>query len=253
MNRNQRNEGRGDFRGRCRGRRQFPPNPRSQNEEPRPEDEGNQRPREFEPQVSTSTRDARPAPRQERPEVRRVPKDKPDLAPKHVSTDFSAEPNDPLLSEFAITDGMSGFLEEFQPREFQVDFSGFLNLLDLSYSAQVTDWNLPDALRPILPIAGAPTVQLLGWRASEVLTDTQRGILRSAGITADDLGVSNIGNVPVKELLLHSVAGYIRSSKVQCYKIPLCTHSLIVFFLIVTSRELISIIVYLDQRQAITH
>lgn len=63
-------------------------------------------------------------PRQDRPVFKRTQKSDPDLAPKKVSKEFTIEKNDPLLAEFAITDGVNGFLEVFQPREFQVDFSG---------------------------------------------------------------------------------------------------------------------------------
>lgn len=98
-----------------------------------------------------------------------------------------------------------------------VDFS------DTAPANRVAEWNLPAGLRPVGNQAN-PTVQLLGWSQAELLTDTQRGILRAAGVTVGALAVSNIGNIPINELLMQSIAGYIRSSKVQCFKIPLNTH-----------------------------
>nr|UQE85436.1 putative capsid protein [Zeya Brook partiti-like virus 1] len=299
-------------------------------------------------------------PRQERPVFKKTQKAEPDLAPKKISTEYTTEKNDPLLAEFAITDGVNGFLEVFQPREFQVDFSGLMVLLDSAYAAQttadrsmakyisrsmwnyyhiimlwrkiltvrarvgeelahrdslyaligeefpcsseiaaylngvgdfidqdgarvklaiqgrltaaryfgasgsfgrVTDvnhyvyetlpsplvallrvradlvhtnaipapentlWDLPQGLRPLAVCgAGMPTAQMLGWRASERLTDTQRGVLGAAGFEAEDFGVNNIGNIPINELLMQSIAGYIRSSKTQCFKAPINTH-----------------------------
>lgn len=297
--------------------------------------------------------------RQERPIFKKTQKSEPDLEPKKVSTNFTTEKNDPLLAEFSITDGVNGFLEVFSPREFQVDYSGLLVLLDSSYAAQTTtdrsmakyisrsmwnyyhiillwrkllvvrsrigdgidirdqlfaligedfpcsteiaaylnglgdvvdqdgaraklkvqgrltqthyygaagsygrvsdqthfiyetlpsplvamlrmradimytdahpapengDWNLPEALAPRAATAGNPTVQLLGWKQSERLTDMQRSVLRSAGFSANDFGVMNVGNIPVNELLMQSISGYIRSSKAQCFKQPLNTH-----------------------------
>lgn len=300
-------------------------------------------------------------PRQEHPVFKKTQKSEPDLAPKKLSIEYTTEKNDPLLAEFSIVDGVNGFLEVFQPREFQVDFSGLIVLLDSAYAAQTTAdrsmakyisrsmwnyyhivllwrklltvrarigeelahrdslyaligedfpcsteiaaylngigdftdqdgararlavqgrltatryygaagsfgrvtevnhyvyetlpsplvallrvradlvysttvpvpnntlWNLPQALQPLTAYgAGMPTAQMLGWRASERLTDTQRGVLGAAGFEADDFGVNNIGNIPVNELLMQSIAGYIRSSKMQCFKTPTNTHT----------------------------
>lgn len=340
-----------------RQNRRFPPAQR-RGGQPQEEDPAQQRPSQQQTPDDgevPSTSQHRQAPRQEKPVFKKVQKSLPDLAPKHVSTEFTAERNDPLMSEFAITDGVSGFLEVFQPRDFQVDYSGYMNLLEMSYNAQITadrsmakyvsrsmwnyyhvimlwrkllvvrsrigesiadrdalfalvgedlpcsleiaaylnglgdvvdqdgaraklsvqgrlmearyfgaqgsfgrvtagthyvyetipsplvallriradidytdvlprgdpNWNLPANLRPPAnDYAGLPNVQLLGWRAAEVLTDTQRTILRGANITTDDLGVVNVGRIPVNELLIQSVAGYIRSSKVSCFKAP---------------------------------
>lgn len=45
--------------------------------------------------------------------------------------------NVPFFKKTQKTDGVNCFLEVFQPREFQVDFSGLMVLLDSSYAAQI--------------------------------------------------------------------------------------------------------------------
>lgn len=311
-----------------------------QSEQPQPQQIDDRR-------ESTSSRQPQ---RQQRPDFKTTQKATPDLTPKHVSTNFTPEKNDPLLGEFAVPS--DSFLEVHQPREFQVDYSGLLVLLDSSYIAQTTadrtlakyvsrsmwnyyhvillwrkllivkskrgtsmpdrdalcaligddfpcsteiaaylnglgdiidqdgararlmmqgrllatlfygaagafgrvtaathvayetlpsplvallriradlafteaggdvEWDLPADLRPGNAGHGLPTAQLLGWRPAERLTDTQRSTIRAAGISLDDFNVENPGNVPVNELLMQSVAGYIRSAKTQCYKAP---------------------------------
>lgn len=344
-------------RGRGTSGRRFGPPRRDTRQQPIPEEQQEQQPQQQQHHDREGTSPARQQ-RQERQVFKKTQKAVPDLAPKNVSTDYTAEKNDPLLAEFAITEGLTSFLEVFQPREFQVDYSGLLVLLDSSYAAQTTAdrslakyvsrsmwnyyhvillwrkllvvrsssgdsirerdslnaligdefpasaeiaaylngignftdqdgayaklqmqgrllatrffgaagaygrveagnhfvyetlpsplvtmlrmqadlnyteaanfnpvWDLPPGLRPLAAVgAGAPTVQLLGWKPAERLTDVQRTGLQAAGFTADDFGVQNIGGIPVNELLMRTIAGYIRSSKTQCYKPPADSH-----------------------------
>lgn len=72
---------------------------------------------------------------QEPPPYKRNQKANPDLKAKYVSTEYTTEKNDPSLSEFAVTDGVNGFLEVYQPRDFQLDISGLLTLLASSLKA----------------------------------------------------------------------------------------------------------------------
>lgn len=52
-----------------------------------------------------------------------------------------------------------------------------------------TVWDLPKDLRP--EEFGLPTKNLLGWSRATILSLEQRIVLEGAGVTEDDLGVTN--------------------------------------------------------------
>lgn len=61
------------------------------------------------------------------------------LKPKHVSKNYTAEKNDPLLSNSdAIFDGGMGFTEIRQNLEFHIDFTGYFTLIGHSYQKLIT-------------------------------------------------------------------------------------------------------------------
>lgn len=61
------------------------------------------------------------------------------LKPKFVSTATTVEKNDPLISNSeAIFDGGMGFTEIRQILEFHIDFTGYVNLVAVSYEKMIT-------------------------------------------------------------------------------------------------------------------
>lgn len=71
------------------------------------------------------------------------------LKPKHVSTSYTTEKYDQLISNTeALYDGGMGFTEIRQILEFHMDFTGYVNLIAVSYEKMITaDRSIPWVLR----------------------------------------------------------------------------------------------------------
>lgn len=61
------------------------------------------------------------------------------LAPRALAQTSTAEKNDPAyLTEAILIEGTIGFIQRTRNRDFQVDFSAYLSLIEASYDAQTT-------------------------------------------------------------------------------------------------------------------
>lgn len=60
------------------------------------------------------------------------------LKPQRQSTTNSEEKNDPLVNSMLLIPGVAGFVERIGTREFQLDYSQFVDVVRTSYDAQVT-------------------------------------------------------------------------------------------------------------------
>ncbi|XP_046590199.1 uncharacterized protein LOC124293400 [Neodiprion lecontei] len=88
------------------------------------------------PQISqepTKQKSQRPNPKRDFKSKDSVP----DLGPKSKSTTASAEKNDPLINDLLTIEGVTGFVEVARERTFELDFSGYMQLIRTSYDAQM--------------------------------------------------------------------------------------------------------------------
>lgn len=92
---------------------------------------------------------------------------------------------------------------------------------DLNYttaSGQQYDWDLPSGLRPEEEAATLPTASLLGWARAVRMTDFQIKLLKEAGFSRTNFGVTNAGTIPVNGDLVRMIGYLLEKSELSVFE-----------------------------------
>lgn len=109
---------------------------------------------------------------------------------------------------------------------YETMIAPLITLLKIKADLELTDniinnpeWDLPNTLRPSAATFRMPNENLLGWRKAERLTDNQRDIIRSAGISQQNFSVINVGYLPINQHIIQAVASYMLGGKNPNHKV----------------------------------